>query len=104
MLAVALGTMLLVFGGVPIYDTIVARYAAPEWRSRVYATRFLLGLLVSAVAVPMVGALHDASGGFYWLLMLLAGCSAAVAFCALAMPGSATQQHDGAAISSHISR
>jgi len=85
-LIVAVVMMLLVFGQIPITDTIVARYAASEWRSRVYAVKFLLSLTVAAAAVPMLAVVHHATGGFYWVFMILAGLAAVVTALAFAMP------------------
>lgn len=86
MVVVAVAMMLLVFGQIPITDTIVARYAATEWRSRVYAVKFLLSLTVAAAAVPMLAVVHHATGGFYWVFMILAGLAAVVTALAFAMP------------------
>ncbi len=86
MLVVATGMMLLVFSGIPIYDTIVARYASGHWRSRIYALKYTLGLGVSAGTVPLVAWVRDETGGFgavFWILAALAAC---IAFGALVFP------------------
>ncbi|MFQ5765050.1 MAG: MFS transporter [Rhodospirillales bacterium] len=86
MLAIAVVMMLLVFGQIPIHDTIVARYTTSAWRSRIYAVKFVLSLGVAAAAVPMVAYLHDGTGGFYWVFMVLAVMAAVVTALAFAMP------------------
>jgi len=78
--------MFLVFGAIPIHDTIIARHTTPEWRGRVYAVKFLLGLGIAATAVPMVGWMYDTTGGFETMFYVLAGCSTVVTCCALALP------------------
>lgn len=87
MIGGAMAMMFLVFGTIPIHDTIVARYAAPDWRSRVFAVKYLLGLTTAATAVPLVGWLYDRTGGFETLFFVLTGFAAVITCCALAMPG-----------------
>ncbi len=86
MLLTAAVMMLLVFGQNPIHDTIVARYTVSEWRSRVYAVKFVLSLGVAFVAVPLVAYIHGTTGGFYWVFLTLAGMSSAIMLLAFAMP------------------
>jgi MFS family permease len=87
MVAVAIGIMLLVFGLLPVQDTIVARYTTAAWRSRVYGVKYLLSLGVSAVAVPLVAGLHQWGGGFRSLFLVLAALAVGVLAAAALMPG-----------------
>ena len=85
-----LGALLLmctVFGQIPIMDTLVARYSTDEWRSRVYAIKYVLALGVAASAVPMVAYLHDRSGGFNMVFLVLAIAALAIALAAFWLPG-----------------
>ena len=86
MLFAGIGIMLLVFGQIPISDTIVARYTTDAWRSRVYAVKYLLSLGVSATAVPLVAGLHEWSGGFYAVFITLAAMAVIVVAGILFMP------------------
>ena len=86
MLVASVAVMFMVFGTIPIHDTIIGRYATPEWRGRVYAVKYLVGLGVAASAIPMVGWLYDSTGGFETMFLLLAGSAAVVTACALCMP------------------
>ena len=86
MLGVALPLMLLVFGSIPIYDAIVARYVADAWRSRVYAAKYVLSLGVSALAVPLIGWFHASPQGFAGLFETLAVLAVVVGLCALLLP------------------
>lgn len=88
MIPVATGIMLLVFGEIPIHDTIVARYAIAAWRSRVYAVKYILSFGVSLIVVPLIGWSHDMLGGFGPLFLILAGAAAAILVCVLALPAS----------------
>ncbi len=83
--------MPLVFGEIPVHDTLVAHYGAPRWRARIYALKYVLSLGVGGAAVPLVAWLHAAGapGGngfvaFYWVL---AGAAAIVAAASLLLPG-----------------
>ena len=87
MLVAAVALMLLVFGNIPISDTIIARYSTDEWRSRVYAIKYVLGFAVSALTVPLLGGIRDATGGFYWLFLLLTLFAVLEVLGALSMPG-----------------
>lgn len=78
--------MFLIFGTIPIHDTLIARYATAEWRSRVFAVKYLLGLGVAAVAVPMVGWIYDHAGGFATVFSVLAVIAAVEAVCTWFMP------------------
>lgn len=86
MLGVALPLMLLVFGSIPIYDAIVARYVADAWRARVYAAKYVLSLGVSALAVPLISWFHASPQGFSGLFETLAVLAVAVGLCALLLP------------------
>jgi MFS family permease len=72
MLAAAILMMLAVFGQIPINDAIVGKYCADEYRSRVYAVRYVVTLSVAAVAVPLISALHATAGGFRNVFLALA--------------------------------
>jgi MFS family permease len=89
MLAAAFAVMVLVFGEIPIHDALVAYYADPAWRSRVYAVKYVLSFGVSAVAVPLVAFSHGTAGGFEWLFLALAALAVAVVAAASILPGTA---------------
>ena len=85
-LLVAMAFMLAVFGQIPINDVLIGRVTRNEWRSRVYALRYILTCSVMASAVPFIAWLH-AGWGFILLFQVLSA-SAAVIFCAvLLLPG-----------------
>jgi MFS family permease len=84
--ALAFAMMVLVFGEIPISDTLVARYSAAHWRSRIYAAKSLLSLGVSAVVIPMVSMLHDRSDGFETLFISLGAFVGVTGATALLLP------------------
>ena len=88
MFVAALIMMCLVFGEIPIGDTLVARHTPSAWRSRVYAVMYVLALGVSASAVPLVAWLHD-QAGIATLFVLLAVFAGAIGIAVLALPGAA---------------
>jgi MFS family permease len=88
MLAIALPMMLFVFGEIPIASWLVGRYVAARWQSRVFALQYVLSLGVSALVVPMIAVLYEATGGFAELFAILAGAAGLVALGALLLPRS----------------
>jgi MFS family permease len=72
MLVAAILMMLAVFGQIPINDAIVGKYCADEYRSRVYAVRYVVTFCVAAVAVPLISVLHATPGGFRNVFLVLA--------------------------------
>lgn len=70
-LIVAIGFMLVVFGQIPINDVLIGRIAKSEWRSRVYAFRYLMTFSVMATSVPIIAWIH-ANWGFDRLFLVLA--------------------------------
>ncbi len=70
--------MLATFGAIPMNDWIVANYIGSRWRSRVYAVKSLMSLSVGAIAVQVSGRLHDLTGSFDALFMVMTGCAAIV--------------------------
>ena len=78
--------MLLVFGMIPIKDSLIARYTTKAIRARIYAISYLLGSAVGVATVPLVAALHDPSGNFLSLYLLLALFAVATAAAALILP------------------
>jgi MFS family permease len=86
MMLAAVLMMFFVFGQIPINDAMVARYTADEFRSRVYALRYLVSFGASAIAVPLVAFLHDRFGGFQQIFAVLAALALGTFAAALAFP------------------
>lgn len=86
LVAVAVVAMFAIFGQVTINDTMVAKYTDQAWRARAYAIRYLVSFAASAAAVPLVATLHDRTGGFETVFLLLAAGGAAIFLSALAFP------------------
>ncbi|MEQ9360874.1 MAG: MFS transporter, partial [Rhodospirillales bacterium] len=86
MLGSAAAMMFVVFSIIPIHDTIIARFTNKEYRSRVFALKYLVGLCVGAAALPMVGWLHTNMGGFETVFLVLAALAVFEAAVALFLP------------------
>ena len=82
----ALIIMALVFGQIPIGDTLVARYTPGPWRSRVYAVKYVITLGVASLAVPSIAILHGYGDGFSSMFVAMAVCAALVAAAGMALP------------------
>lgn len=80
--------MLLVFGQIPINDALLSRITTPQYRSRVYAMKFVLSFSVAAAAVPLVALLHRTTG-FDGMLVSLAVIAGVIFLCVLALPRTA---------------
>lgn len=75
-----------IFGQVTVNETMTARYVAPELRAKLYSVRFTVGFMGAAVASPLVGLLHQASGSLALGMIVLAVVAAITLACALAFP------------------
>lgn len=75
-----------IFGQVTVNETMTARYVAPELRAKLYSIRFTVGFLGAALASPLVGLLHEATGDMALAMVVLAGVAAITLACALWFP------------------
>lgn len=95
---VALPLMLATFGLIPVNDWIVAHFISSEFRSRVYAVKSVLALGIGAIAVQVSGRLHEQTGSFDALFIVMAGCAATVLIAALFLiPARRSAEHGTAA-------
>jgi len=75
-----------IFGQVTVNETMTARYIAPPLRVKLYSIRFFIGFMGAAAAAPLVGLLHEATGGLAATLVVLGLVSAVTLVCALFFP------------------
>ena len=64
MIFISILVMILVFGQIPINDTLIARYTPNTWRGRVFSIKYVLSFTVSAAAIPSIAWLYEGGGGF----------------------------------------
>jgi MFS family permease len=86
-LVVSVAFMLVVFGQIPINDVLVGRATKSEWRSRVFALRYIVTFSVSAAAVPLIAWIHP-RGGFSTLFLVLSAAATAIFVAVLMLPRS----------------
>jgi hypothetical protein len=80
--------MMLVFGQIPITDTLVARNTPEHWRARAYAVKYVVSFAVASTVVPVISRLHGstAGDGFTTLFLICAAAAAAIAVAAAFLP------------------
>ncbi len=86
-LIVSVIVMMAVFGQIPINDVLVGRISTEEWRSRVFAFRYLVTFTAMASTLPIIAWLH-ATWGFTALFGVLAAAATAMLCAVLTLPGS----------------
>lgn len=84
-LIVASAFMLVVFGQIPINDVLLGRITKDEWRSRVFASRYVVTFAVSAMTVPFIAWIHG-NWGFDRLFIVLSMAAAGIFIIAFALP------------------
>ncbi|WP_160120182.1 MFS transporter [Rhodovarius lipocyclicus] len=75
-----------IFGQVTVNETMMARYIAPPLRAKLYSVRFTVGFMGAALASPLIGTLHQATGSLAVTMLVLGGISMITLACALAFP------------------
>ncbi len=84
-LLVAMAFMLVVFGQIPINDVLVSRITRSEWRSRVYAFRYIVAFSVMASSVPLIAWIYT-RWGFDGLFTVLSGAAICIFISVLLLP------------------
>ena len=87
MVAIAVLVMVMVFGQIPINDTLIARHTPDAWRGRVFSVKYVLSFTVSAAAVPSISWLYDSGGGFPTMFTVAAGAAVLITIAVAALPG-----------------
>ena len=88
---IAMAFMLVVFGQIPINDVLIGRITKSEWRSRVYAFRYIVTFSVSASSVPFIAWIH-ARWGFDRLFLILSIAAVFILFAVLMLPREVSAQ------------
>ncbi len=90
--------MLLVTASLPAENCLVAKFCPAAWHATAYGGKFVLGLGVSSLALPMVGVIFDTTGSFYWVYMALAALGAVTVCFACLLPVGTKQTPTPAAV------
>ena len=72
--------------GTPSENSLFARYTPPRWRATAFGVKFVLSLGVAAGAIPLIAWIYAATGGFVWLLVVLAAVAVLASAAAVLLP------------------
>lgn len=88
----ALMAMAFVFGQIPITDAVLSRYVPDVWRAKVLSVKFMLNLVIGALALLAARYILAAGGGFETVMMVLAGAACLVVLAALMLPATSGRE------------
>ncbi|MBC8338610.1 MAG: MFS transporter [Rhodospirillales bacterium] len=89
LLITSLLAMCFVFGQIPITDAVLSRYVPDVWRAKVLSIKFMLNLVIGAMALLTARAILASGGGFDTLMVVLALAASLIVFAALLLPARA---------------
>ena len=75
-----------IFGQVPITDAVLSRYVPDEWRAKTLSFKFLLNLIIGALALLCARYILGAGGGFGMVMAVTAGSAVMIVIGALLLP------------------
>ncbi len=76
-------------GAQPAENSLLARLTPGHLRSRVFAVKFVVTLLVGSLGIGLVPLVHGLTGDFFWLFVVLGLSAATALIAAVALPGEA---------------
>jgi MFS family permease len=83
-------TMILVFCTVvistPVENALLVRYTPGRWRATAFGAKFVLSLGLGSLGLPLVAFVHERTGEFVWLFVILSGLAFTIAATALLLP------------------
>ncbi|HEX2725126.1 MAG TPA: MFS transporter [Beijerinckiaceae bacterium] len=83
-------TMMLVFCTVvistPVENALLVRYTPGRWRATAFGAKFVLSLGLGSLGLPLVALVHERTGDFFWLFMILSGLALTIAITGLLLP------------------
>jgi MFS family permease len=84
--AASLLAMGFVFGQIPITDAVLSRYVPDEWRAKVLSVKFMLNLMIGALALLAARTILAAGEGFEMVITVLALAACLIFLAALILP------------------
>lgn len=97
-----LGLMILLFSletmTGPAENSLLVRYTPGRWRATAFGAKFVLAQGVSALGVPLVGYVFDATGDFLWMFGILIGLGVTIVAAAIYLPREAGKYASPAAV------
>ena len=70
----------------PAENSLLVRYTPGRWRATAFGAKFVLAQGVSALGVPLVGYVFDATGDFLWMFGILIALGLAIVAAAIYLP------------------
>ncbi len=90
-------TIVIVFAQVvanPAENGMLAYFTPGKWRATAYGAKFVLALGAAASAIPIIGWIHDTTGSFATVYVVLGCMSAVVVAAALWLPNDRAQKSE----------
>jgi MFS family permease len=83
-------TMILVFCTVvistPVENALLVRYTPGRWRATAFGAKFVLSLGLGSLGLPLVALVHERTGDFFWLFVILSCLALSIAAIGLLLP------------------
>ncbi|HEX9465871.1 MAG TPA: MFS transporter [Alphaproteobacteria bacterium] len=86
LLALTVAMVFSNYATIPAENGLLAHFSPGKWRGTAYGAKFVLALGVASLAIPLIGYIHDTTGGFDSLFTLMGGLAAVVAISAVFLP------------------
>src|SRR5258708_21685032 len=86
LLALTVAMVFSNYATTPAENGLLAHFSPGKWRGTAYGAKFVLALGVASLAIPLIGYIHDTTGGFDSLFTLMGGLAAVVAISAVVLP------------------
>ena len=96
LLLVAVLAVVANFSGIPAENVLLSRYTPSKWRGTAFGLKFVLAFGVSGLGVPLVAVIHGATGGLFWLFIIMAALAAVVVLAGLLLPDERKDEVRGA--------
>ena len=84
--AVSLLAMGFVFGQIPITDTLLSQYVPNQWRTKALSIKFLINLVIGAVALMTARNLLSTGAGFESVIQVIAIAACFIVGAAILLP------------------
>ncbi len=94
--AASIVAMGFVFGQIPITDAVLTRYVPDVWRAKVLSLKFMLNLIIGALALLIARTILAAGEGFDMVLTVLAVAACLILLGALLLPARSGAEIDTA--------
>jgi hypothetical protein len=89
LLLVSIVMVFVNISALPAENGLVAHYTPGRWQGTAYGAKFVLAIGAAGFAIPAVGWVHDATGGFAALFVAMSAMAALVSLGALLLPAPA---------------